>query len=220
MSNPHKIGYCGSSPCGTTINYIGAAMIKVELAIPRQVTVAFSGGVDSVAVADFLRRNHSITLLFVHHNTDTSDKALLVVQYYADKWKVPLLVRKICAIKDKDQSQEEFWRNERYKVFHSVDGPVITCHHLDDCVETWVWSSMHGCGKLIPASNRNVIRPFLTTRKQQFIDWCERRNLYWSEDASNTDTRYMRNYIRHKVMPHIIKINPGIYKTIRKKLYV
>lgn len=193
-------------------------MISITHKIPRKVTVAFSGGVDSVAVADFLRRNHDITLLFVDHNTTTSKKALSLVYDYAAIWNVNLLVYKISDTKKKEESQEEFWRNQRYKIFHSRQEPVITCHHLDDCVETWVWSSMHGCAKLIPTTNRNVIRPFLTTRKQTFIDWCIRNSLTWSEDDSNTDTKYMRNYIRHEMMPHILRVNPGIHKTIKKKV--
>lgn len=186
--------------------------------IARKVTVAFSGGVDSVAAADFLRKNHELTLLFVHHNTDDSENALSTVQRYAKIWKLPLLVRKIDAIKNNKESQEEFWRNQRYKHFYSMNTPVVTCHHLDDCVETWVWSSMHGCGKVIPFTNRNVIRPFLTTRKYDFIDWCVRKNLIWSEDSSNNNLKYTRNYIRHELMPHVLRVNPGIHKTIKKKL--
>lgn len=193
-------------------------MIKIGCKIPRSVTVAFSGGVDSVAVADFLRRNHNINLLFVHHSTNTSEKALSLVQRYAAEWEVPLLVRHICGKKEHKQSQEEFWRNERYRIFHSMENSVITCHHLDDCVETWVWSCMHGCGKLIPVRNQNVIRPFLSTRKSSFISWCKRKRLIWAEDESNADTRYIRNYIRHNMMPHVLQVNPGIHKTIKKKV--
>lgn len=192
-------------------------MIKIGCKIPRSVTIAFSGGVDSVAVADFLRRNHNISLLFVHHNTATSEKALSVVQRCAAEWEVPLLVRYI-RDKNNKQSQEQFWREERYRIFHSMEDSIITCHHLDDCVETWVWSCMHGCGKLIPVNNGNVIRPFLSTRKDSFIRWCVRKELLWAEDESNADTRYTRNYIRHNMMPHVLQVNPGIHKTIKKKV--
>lgn len=193
-------------------------MINITTQIPRSVIIAFSGGVDSVAVADFLRHNHDITLLFVDHSTNTSKKALSLVQDYASKWDVRLLIRKINGIKNKKESQEEFWRNQRYSIFHSMKGAVITCHHLDDCVETWVWSCMHGCGKIIPHTNGNVIRPFLSTRKQMFIDWCVRKGLEWSEDESNSNTAYTRNYIRHEMMPHVLRVNPGIHKTIKKKV--
>ena len=77
---------------------------------------------------------------------------------------------------------------------------------------------MHGQGKIIPYRNGNVIRPFRLTEKSQFVDWCKRHDVDWIEDQSNTDTKYMRNYIRHEVMPKILKINPGINKVVAKKV--
>ena len=120
--------------------------------------------------------------------------------------------------KPKEQSQEEFWRNERYKFFYSIDAPIITAHHLDDCVETWIWSSMHGEGKIIPYSNRNVIRPFRGTHKRDFQLWADLKNVDYVEDDSNTDTCYTRNYIRHEMMPNVLRVNPGIDKVIAKKV--
>lgn len=193
-------------------------MIEISCSIPRNVTLAFSGGVDSVAVADFLRRNHAITLLFVDHGTENSKQALDTVLYYANAWNLPVRIKSINSDKPKNKSQEEFWREQRYSIFHEVKQTVITCHHLDDCVETWIWSSLHGCGKVIPSSNQNVIRPFRTTPKSELINWCNRKGLTWSEDKSNADTKYTRNYIRHVLMPHALQVNPGIHKTIRKKI--
>lgn len=184
--------------------------------IPRKVTLAFSGGVDSVAVADFLKNNHDVTLLFVHHGTEDSGNALTFVTNYAISNNLRLKLRYIDTNKPKRKSQEEWWRIQRYEIFNSIDDPVITCHHLDDVVETWLFTSMNGLGKLIPKQNLNVIRPFLRTRKQDFIDWCTRRNLSWCEDSSNKDTKHTRNYIRHEMMPHVLRINPGIHKTIKK----
>jgi tRNA(Ile)-lysidine synthase len=193
-------------------------MINISYTIPRSVTVAFSGGVDSVATADFLRKNHDVKLLYIDHLDAATSQELEMALHYAELWQLPLSIRKIYSKKPAECSQEEHWRNERYRIFHEVKQAVITCHHLDDCVETWVWSSMHGCGKIIPATNKNVIRPFRTTRKAEFVSWCVRNNLRWAEDASNADTSYIRNYIRHNVMPHVLRINPGIHKTIRKKI--
>ena len=191
-------------------------MINISYKIPRSVTLAFSGGVDSVAVADFLKRSHNLTLLFVNHRTENSLKALDFVQDFAEINGLPIKIRDISEEKPERESKEEFWRNQRYNIFHRQQEPVITCHHLDDCVETWVWSSLHGRGKLIPATNLNVIRPFLTTTKDEFISWCSRKGLEWCEDTSNSDTSYIRNHIRHNMMPDILKVNPGIRKTIRK----
>ena len=116
------------------------------------------------------------------------------------------------------ESQEEYWRNERYKFLHSINAPIITGHHLDDCVETWAWSSMHGNGKIIPYANKNVIRPFRLNRKKELQLWANLNNVSYIEDKTNTDTRHTRNYIRHKMMPHVLRVNPGIHKVIAKKV--
>lgn len=193
-------------------------MILIQNSIPRKVALACSGGIDSVAVLDFLSKNHEIELLFVHHLTETSNIAENFVDSLADKYAVYYTNHYIDENKPNGVSLEEHWRNERYKIFHSYNKPVITCHHLDDVVETWVWSSLHGEGKLIPYANKNVIRPFLTTRKKDFTNWAIKHSLTWVEDASNLDTKYMRNHIRHNMMKDVLKVNPGIHKTMRKKL--
>jgi tRNA(Ile)-lysidine synthase TilS/MesJ len=79
------------------------------------------------------------------------------------------------------------------------------------------FSFLHGKAKLPHRYVRgNVLRPFLTTPKTEFISWCERHNVTWSEDISNKDTNYTRNYIRHELMPHALKVNPGLRTTIKK----
>jgi len=115
---------------------------------------------------------------------------------------------------------EEFWRDERYKFLEGFrDNFIITAHHLDDVVETWLMSSMHGNPKLIPYERNNKIyRPFLMTLKKDFQNYADKHNVPYVQDLSNKNLKYMRNYTRHVVMPHALVINPGIRKTIRKKL--
>jgi tRNA(Ile)-lysidine synthase TilS/MesJ len=48
--------------------------------------------------------------------------------------------------------------------------------------------------------------------------WCVRKGVPTIDDPSNDDTKYRRNYIRHTIMPHVLAINPGIKKTIKKKV--
>jgi len=193
-------------------------MIKVQGKLPRELFVACSGGVDSVAALDFLSNNHDVTILFFDHGTDTSREALNHVSVLAKKYDTGFLYGNVGRAKHDDESKEEYWRNERYKFFHSINGTVVTAHHLDDCVETWVWSSMHGTGKIIPYANKNVIRPFRLTRKRDFELWANLKGVEHKEDDTNTDTCYTRNYIRHEMMPHVLKVNPGIHKTIAKKV--
>ena len=193
-------------------------MLTLQGKIPRNVVVACSGGVDSMAVVDFLKNNHKVTMLFVHHGTPSSNKAEQFLRNYAKYNNVKLYIEHIDTVVPNRTSQEEHWRNERYDIFHRYNVPVVTCHHLDDCAETWVWSSMHGKGKIIPYRNHNVIRPFRLVRKQQFIDWCTNRDLDWCEDSSNTDTKYMRNFIRQEVMTKLLVVNPGLHTVIKKKV--
>lgn len=193
-------------------------MIRITGKIPRNVSLAWSGGVDSMAVLDFLTRSHNVNVIYVDHLTPHSRKVSEAARNLLSKYNVGYEEYAIDPVVPVGVSKEEHWRNERYKVFHAKGEPVITCHHLNDCVETWVWSSLHGDGKIIPYANRNVIRPFRTTRKKDFVNWCERKGVSWVEDESNSDVRYMRNYIRHNLMPMALHINPGLEKTIQKKV--
>lgn len=190
-------------------------MLKLLFPMPKQVTVAFSGGVDSVAVVDFLSKKHDVTCAFFHHGTENSDRALKFVTQFCTDRNLPMFLGVLNRDKPKDMSYEEFWREERYDYLATL-GPVITAHHLDDCVETYLWSALHGNPKVPNLVRGNVIRPFLTTKKQDFIDWCIRKNLKWCEDLSNEDERYTRNYIRKNLVPHALKVNPGLHKTVKK----
>lgn len=193
-------------------------MIKLLGKLPKKRIVALSGGSDSVAIYDFCRRYHETEAVFVDHDTETSKKAREFIEELFDKNRDNLTIFKITNSKPKDESWEEFWRNERLSFFHSIPDEIITGHNLDDCIETWVMSSLHGNPKLIPYRNKNIIRPFLLNKKDSLREWCVRNNLTWSEDESNKDTKYIRNHIRHNMMSDILKVNPGIHKTISKKL--
>ena len=190
-------------------------MIKLLVPLPKTITVAFSGGVDSVAVVDFLSKKHDVTCAFYHHGTENSERAMKFVAEFCTERRLPLLLGWLNKEKPKEKSYEEFWRDERYN-FLSTLGAVVTAHHLDDCVETYIWSSLHGKPKVVNLVRGNVIRPFLTTRKNEFVDWCNRKNLTWCEDTSNEDVNYTRNYIRKNLMPHALHVNPGLYKTVKK----
>jgi len=199
-------------------------MIKIQGKIPRKVMIAVSGGVDSMAALDFLRRNHEVEVFHFNHNTEGSDVAEYVVRKYVSDYDIPFQIRGIdTGSKPKGRSWEDWWREQRYSwmdAFADRHIPIITCHHLDDCVETWVWSSLHGTGKIIPYQRKNIFRPFRLTRKRDFELWASLNNVPYTDDKSNKDTRFIRNHIRHDMMPHILKVNPGIYKTISKKVTV
>ena len=190
-------------------------MIKLLVPLPKKLTVACSGGVDSMAVVDFLKRKHDVTLAYFNHGTEHGEKAMKFVAKYCSDNNLPMMYGQCISEKRKEESQEEYWRRERYD-FLSHIGPVITCHHLDDCVETYIWSSLHGTPKVIPLTRGNALRPFLTTRKDEFKSWCIRHDVPWIEDESNQDTKYMRNYVRNVMMPHALHVNPGLHTLVKK----
>jgi tRNA(Ile)-lysidine synthase len=168
-----------------------------------------------MAVVDFLRRKHEVTIAYFNHGTEHGYEAFKFVANYCTENHIPMMYGTCRSEKEKDESQEEYWRRERYDFLSGI-GPVITCHHLDDCVETYIWSSLHGTAKVVPLTRNNVLRPFLTTRKRDFINWCSVYDVPFIQDKSNDDTRYMRNYIRNEMMPHVLKVNPGIHKLVKK----
>lgn len=195
-------------------------MLRLIHKLPRKIAIAVSGGCDSMAALDFLRRAHDVLVLHYNHGTQGSDHAQKVVSAYCASHQLNLVTETNYACKPKGSSLEDFWRKQRYDFFdRSRNGlSVVTCHHLDDAVETWLFSATHGNPYLIPSARDCYIRPFLTTRKKQFQNWCNNKNVKFAEDKSNSDTRFMRNFIRHEIIPKILNVNPGIHKTIAKKI--
>lgn len=191
-------------------------MIKLLKPLPKQITIAFSGGVDSTAAVDFLSRSHDVTCAFFDHGTYASEQAFDFVVRFCSSRDLPLIAGYNHKNKPQDQSWEEFWRTERYKFLDTLEYPVITAHTLDDCVETYLFSALHGCAKTIPYERNNVIRPFLVTNKYSLQDWCIKQKVNWLEDVTNLDPKFQRNYIRHNLLPHALHVNPGLYKTVKK----
>ena len=120
-------------------------MIRVIKKIPNNVVIACSGGIDSMAFTHFLRQGkRKVKLAFFNHDTFHSKHAQSFVEEYANKNNLELFLGRVQGTKGR-RSIEEFWRDERYNFFNKIDTNfLITCHHLDDVVETWIMSSLHG----------------------------------------------------------------------------
>ena len=196
-------------------------MIRMSFKVPKDISIAVSGGCDSMAVLDFLRRSRNVTVLHYNHGTEFSDTAELLVSSYCAEYKLPLITGALDDAPDKGVSLEDFWRRARYGFFEDVhDGklPIITCHHLDDVAETWLFTSLNGIPRLIPSRRDVYLRPFLETRKAVLEEWCSRKDVPYVDDPSNRDIRFTRNYIRHELMPKALRVNPGLHKVLRKKI--
>lgn len=194
-----------------------------------------------MAVLDFFRRGkRSVVALHYNHGTEHAKKAEECVTNYCKEHEVPLCVGYNSEPKPKGKSWEEFWRDKRYEFFSTYylsgesygwteqpfvvkesfynGSKIITCHHLDDVVETWIFTALNGNPFLIPIKRGQFIRPFLTTRRSEFTDWCDRKDVPFVNDPSNEDTKYMRNFIRKELIPSAMVVNEGIHKTIKKKV--
>lgn len=190
-------------------------MITVKLKIPIDVTVACSGGVDSMAVLHFLsQRKTKPKVAYMHHGTQHGEEAYRFVTEYCSKHHLDLTVGHLTRTKEAGESPEEFWRNQRYAFLHALPGTVVTAHHLDDNIESWIFNSLHGNPRTIPTRNRSVIRPFMCTKKSEFADWCLRHGVPHVHDSSNDDAKYARNRIRKHIVPQALLVNPGLHKVV------
>lgn len=171
-----------------------------------------------MVLLDFLSKKHEVDVAFFDHGTSASAiaKEFLIDTCYKRELKLTIGVIDKANTNPK-LSPEEHWRIERYK-FLSQFPMVATAHHLDDVAETWIWSSLHGTSSLIPYRRVNVIRPLLLTQKSELVQWAENKGVKYVDDASNSDVKYTRNYIRHELMKHALVVNPGLHTMIRKKL--
>lgn len=193
-------------------------MINLLTKIPRQINLAFSGGVDSLVMAHFLKRNHKVTLLHFNHGCEYSDSIAEQCRERAESLCMPIIVQNIDqSTPNKGQSLEDFWRRARYRFLRSSGEQFITCHHLDDAVETWLWSSLHGEGKLIPFKDAQVLRPLLITEKDDLQRYATKNGLEAVHDPYNYKFDLTRNYMRANIMQHAYHINPGLKKVIKKK---
>lgn len=107
------------------------------------------------------------------------------------------------------QASEAAARTARYAFLHRVRQAsgaraVITAHHQDDALETAVLNLLRGTGRRGLSSLRStdvVLRPLLHIPKTELLRYAAANGLVWREDSTNGDVRYLRNYIRHRLLP-------------------
>lgn len=192
-------------------------MIKVLGDIPKgEFGLACSGGVDSMAILDFLiKGRYNPHVLYFNHNTDHGKEAEEFITDYCKEKGLKLTVGRTDL--KPTSNKEKIWSDLRYEFFSKFDFPVMTCHHLDDVVETYIFTMIRGFQSVIPYQKGNVIRPFLLNEKSEFENWCKRKNVPFIQDESNFSVEYSRNRIRHNIVPEALKVNPGL-KTVVKKM--
>jgi tRNA(Ile)-lysidine synthase len=100
---------------------------------------------------------------------------------------------------------------------------VLTAHHLDDNVETFLINFTRGTGLEgltgIPAQNRNIIRPLLPFSREEIENYAKENKIQWREDSSNASDKYFRNKLRHNIVPTLKELNSGFLDSFQNTLH-
>ncbi len=96
---------------------------------------------------------------------------------------------------------------------------VLTAHHLDDALETFLINLSRGTGidglTGIPEQTETIVRPLLKFSREELLDYAKANELTWREDASNSDTKYLRNKIRAEVVPLLKDLHPSFLQNFK-----
>jgi len=186
-------------------------MNVIMLSMPAgKYVVAVSGGVDSVVLLDLLRLHPEIKLTVAHYDhgmRDDSSEDRKFVQGLARKHRLPFVYNEG---RLGPQASEATARAARYAFLQKVQkatsaDALVTAHHQDDALETMVINLLRGTGRKglsSLTSGEGIIRPLLDVPKSEIIDYAKRHGLLWREDSTNTNTDYLRNHVRHNLLPN------------------
>ena len=177
-------------------------------------------------------------VLHVNHllRGEDADADQHFVQDACDSLDIPCTVLRVDVAKlaqERDGNVEEIGRRVRYDAARELaqklcaeqrvsrqKAKILTAHTADDRAETFMMNVMRGSGMSgltsIPRHRGLIYRPLLDYTHDQLKDWLKARTLDWHEDATNTDTHYLRAYMRHNVLPLLKARNPLLVQTVCK----
>ncbi|RED44930.1 tRNA lysidine(34) synthetase TilS [Seonamhaeicola aphaedonensis] len=99
---------------------------------------------------------------------------------------------------------------------------ILTAHHADDNLETFLINFSRGTGldglTGIPPINNKFVRPLLPFSREQIVDYAKANELVWRVDSSNASTKYLRNKLRHEVIPILKEINPSLLQSYQSTI--
>lgn len=193
--------------------------------------LACSGGLDSVVLVDLCARS-KLDFAIAHCNfnlrgeASNGDEAFVrELSLLNDKKFYVTNFDTIGYVKNNKVSIQVGARELRYdwfaKIMQENDiGTLVTAHHVDDSVETFLINLSRGTGidglTGIPEKTDTLSRPLLRFSRSQILEYAQSRKLQWREDASNADTKYLRNKIRHEIVPLLKDLNPSFLKNFTK----
>ncbi len=190
--------------------------------------LAISGGIDSVVLAELFKRA-GLKFSMAHCNFKLrgadSDADQAFVTELAAKFEVPLHIN-ICDLSQSHENIQLAARNQRYEWFKKLRikhqyNYLVTGHHLNDSLESFLLNLQRGTGLkgLLGIQNNDfILRPLQNFSRKEIQQYAHNRQLQWREDRSNASEKYRRNFIRHQIVPPLVKNNPAFYNNFNKTL--
>lgn len=185
--------------------------------------IACSGGLDSIVLVKLLHKLQ-IDFSVAHCNFKLrgkeSDEDERFIIELAEKLQFPVFridfdTKKYA--KEHKLSIQMAARNLRYDWFKKLATEynfeyILTAHHADDNLETFLINLSRGTGieglTGIPEINEIFIRPLLPFSRTEILKFAKDNTLEWREDSSNSSIKYLRNNLRHEVIPNLKSVNP------------
>ncbi len=198
--------------------------------IGKRLLLATSGGIDSMVMVHLFQKL-SFEIAMAHCNFQLrgvdSFEDQKFVQEYADKHDINLFLTHF----DTESfatayklSTQVAARELRYHWFQEIIAAeqfdfILTAHHADDNLETFLINFSRGTGldglTGIPAQNENIIRPLLHFSRQEIEHYASQNNINWREDVSNASDAYLRNKIRHHLVPELKALHPDFLSSFQ-----
>ena len=186
--------------------------------------VAVSGGIDSIVLVHLLKQlGYEITIAHCNFGLrgEESDGDEKFIRDYASENNIKIFVThfdtKLFAA-DNKLSIQVAARQLRYIWFdqlleeNSLDY-LLTAHHLDDNIETFLINFIRGTGLEgltgIPQQNSTIVRPLMPFTRNQIEAYALENSISWREDSSNASDKYLRNKLRHDIVPELKSLNPS-----------
>ncbi|GAA4241084.1 MULTISPECIES: tRNA lysidine(34) synthetase TilS [Winogradskyella] len=195
--------------------------------------IAVSGGIDSVVLTHLchaLGLNFSLAHCNFNLRAEESHKDEAFVLELAEALDVEVFIQNFdteAYAKAHKRSIQMAARELRYDWFKELAEQlqfdyILTAHHADDNLETFLINFTRGTGLNgltgIPMIKNNIVRPLLSFSRAQIETFAKKENILWREDASNASRKYLRNKLRHEVVPILKEINPQLLDSFQNTL--
>ena len=195
--------------------------------------IAISGGVDSV-VLTHLSHKEGLQISLAHCNFnlrgDESDDDEDFVEELSENLDLEVFIQRFDTTqyaKDNKRSIQMAARELRYNWFLELAEQlkfdyILTAHHADDNLETFLINFTRGTGLEgltgIPEVNGKFVRPLLPFSSQEIEAYAKTNAIKWRDDSSNASVKYLRNKLRHEVVPILKEINPSLLQSFQSTL--